>query len=178
MDIHFAEWGGAERPFRLNFGLVLDLERACGRGIGAITLDLFAGRWGIKDTFETIRLGLEGGGMRPEEARALCKDHFDHKPYFQAAELALAIITAAMSGVEKPGEDEGGDPEEPISFGSVAQICTVFHMSPQDVREMRYADFVNVVKGYRAAGKKVAEPMSEEEFDAMLARHEPSALKG
>ena len=42
---------------------------------------------------------------------------------------------------------------------------------------MTYADFVNMVKGFNSASDRKAEPPTEEEFEAILAKYEPEALK-
>ena len=86
------------------------------------------------------------------------------------------LLIALMVGVE---DGAGGDAEEPapIKFSEIAQICRVFHMSPHDLKAMTYAEFVNLVAGFNAGSPKKAEPPTVEEFEEILARHEPEALK-
>lgn len=171
------EFAGKKREFQLLFGGVLDLEEAVGEGIGRIFIRLVGGQFKIKDVRETLRLSLIGGGMSVARAQILIEDHFDQRPLMEHAGLAGEILSALMTGVEvddAPQEEPSGDP---YKFSEVAQICTVFSMSPNDLRATRYADFVNMVRGYNAASEtKKLEPISEEEFDDILRRYEPESV--
>lgn len=169
------EWAGKERLFRLNFGGVLDLEEAIGEGIGNVFIRVAGGRFGAKDVYHTIRLSLIGGGMSIIDARRVMESHFDRRPYLENAALAGQILAALMTGVEDAGEP-GGEASPPHKFSEVSQICRVFHMSPQDVRDMRYSDFVNMIRGYNAGADRKAEHLSEEEFIAILNKYEPEAV--
>ena len=172
-----SEWAGKERLFRLNFGGVLELEEACGEEpIGAIFLRVSSGKFKAEDIWHTIRIALIGGGENKVEAKRLMEKFFDHMPYHDHAALAGDILIALMAGVEDDGEAGGSSEPEPVRFSEVSQICREFNMSPLDLREMTYADFINMVRGFNAGSKK-AEPPTEEEFDAILAKHEPEALK-
>lgn len=171
------EWAGTERLFRLTFGGVMDLEQACGgTGIGVIFQRISTGRFEARDVHECIRLALIGGGMGPLDAKRLMASHFDKRGYLDNAQVAGDILLAVMAGVEpEPAEDEAepkSDPAEPYRFSEVSQLCRVFHMRPDDLRAMRYADFVNMVRGFNAGSERKAEAPSEEEFLAMLDRHE------
>lgn len=170
MAIHHAEWAGAERPFNLRFGDVLDLEEACGKvGIGAIYLRLGRSEYYAKDVYETILRGLIGGGMAPSEARRLMVDRFDHVPLVQSVELALDILISMMAGIG-PDETRGkGDPAEPHDVGTILSSFIKIGIAPEHIRAMTYADFVNMA---RAMGGKDVQPPSEDEFLDMLARVE------
>lgn len=171
------EWAGTERAFRLNFGGVLDLEEAVGKdAIGSIFLRVSTGQFRVSDVYHVIRLALIGGGMNSVEAKQLMDAHFDTRPYFENAQLAGDILLSIMSGVEDGDRDGEGD-QKPMKFSEISQICRVFNMSPLDLREMSYADFFNLCKGYNANGPKKAEPPTEEEFEEILAKYEPEALK-
>ncbi|WP_088633236.1 gene transfer agent family protein [Phaeobacter sp. 22II1-1F12B] len=173
------EWAGKERHFRLAFGGVLDLEEAIGEGIGHVFQRVTVGRFGIKDVYHTIRLGLIGGGLSVVNADRLMKNHFDTRPYMDNARVAGAILADLMIGVEEEDEDqaEGGrDVPPPHKFSEISQICNVFNMSPQDLRALRYADFVNLVRGFNAGSKQQADFISEDEFLDILDRYEPEAV--
>lgn len=177
------EWAGREREFSLAFGGVMDLEQACGDGktpvpVGVLFQRLTRGVFAAADVYHTIRLALIGAGMGMAEANALMRSHFDTRPYVQSSALAVDILSAVMVGIE-PAEDEA-EPAEPeaFKFSEVAQICQTFHMSPDDLRAMRFADFVNLVRGFNAASTKKAGFLSEAEFDEILAKYEPEALNG
>jgi hypothetical protein len=170
-----AEWAGKERLFRLTFGGVLDLEQAVGDGIGHVFIRVAGGQFKVGDVYHTMRLALIGGGMSVIDAKRLLEAHFDTRPYLENAGIAGQILSSLMTGVEEIGED--GDVPEPHKFSEVSQICRVFHMSPQDLRDMRYADFVNMVRGYNAASETQAPHLSEEEFLDILNRHEPEVVQ-
>jgi hypothetical protein len=174
------EWAGRERVFALSFGGVMDLEQACGDGktpaaVGLIFQRLTRGLFTVSDIYHTIRLALIGGGMPLAEATGLVKRHFDTRPYVENAGLAIDILSAVMVGIE-PSKDEGVSEPEAFKFSEVSQICQTFNMSPLDLRTMRFADFVNLVRGFNAASSKKAQFLTEEEFDEILAKYEPEAI--
>ncbi|MEQ9241238.1 gene transfer agent family protein [Roseovarius indicus] len=174
-----AEWAGKERLFRLTLGGVFDLEEACGKeAIGSIFKRVSSGGFHANDLYHTVRIALIGGGMSSLEAKQLMETHFHRTPYIKNAELAGDILIALMSGVEEGRKVDGEDRDpEPLKFSEVSQICREFHMSPTELRAISYADFLNLVKGYNASAPRKAEPPTEEEFEAILARYEPEALK-
>ena len=173
-----SDWAGKERLFRLNFGLVLELEEACGKdAIGAIFLRITSGRFHAADVFHVIRLALVGGGETKVEAKRLMETHFDRTPYAENAALAGDILIALMTGVEEGKADKTQEDPQPFKFSEVSQICRIFNVSPLEMREMSYADFVNMLRGYNASAQQKAEPPTPEEFEDILARYEPSALK-
>lgn len=169
------EWAGKERLFRLNFGDVMSLEEACGgQGIGAIYIRLQTGEFTVSDVWNTIRLGLIGGGEGVLDAKRLLTKYFDTIGYLTQAQIAVDIIHTIMTGLEpNKGESEEHDPAEPYKFSEVSQICRVFNMSPSDLRSLPYADFVNMMRGYQAATNKEPEFPTEEEFMDILDRYEP-----
>jgi len=181
MDQVIAEWAGKERVFQLGFGGVLDLEEACGKeAIGAIFLRLSTGKFRVHDVYHTIRLALIGGGENLLEVKRLLNTHFDRIPLMENAALAGDILIALMTGVEASEDSASGDRNQepaPWKFSEVSQICRTFHLSPADLRAMRYADLINMVRGFNAAsGERKAEPPTEEEFIAILEKYEPEAL--
>ncbi|APE43415.1 hypothetical protein BOO69_08290 [Sulfitobacter alexandrii] len=173
-----ADWAGAERLFRLDLGGVLDLEEACHRdAIGSIFLRISTGQFKAMDVHHVLRLALIGGGMAKVEAKQLLDDRFDTIPYLESATLAGEILIALMSGVEEgEADDATGDPA-PWKFSELSQICRVFNMSPADLRAMSYPDFLNMLKGYNATTAQKAAPPTEEEFEEILAKYEPEALR-
>ena len=170
------EWAGKERHFQLLTGSVMDLEEATGDRIGAIFIRVTTGNFGVKDVYHTIRLALIGGGEAVAKSKILLQDHFDTRPYLENAQLAGDILCALMTGVEDFDGDESDGDDEPYKFSEVAQICTVFNMSPLDLRQMRYADFINMVRGFNAGSEKKAPHLTEEEFEDILKRYEPEAV--
>lgn len=167
-------WAGKERLFRLNVGLVLDLQEALGRQpVGTTYMRLATGQFAVQDIVETLRQGLIGGGESVVDAKRLIDTHFDSIGYAESAGIAGDLLAALMDGVE-PGGEKGDKPDEPIRFSELAQICRVFNMSPGDLRAMRYADLVNMLRGYNASQPdRPIEHLSEEEFLDILNRYEP-----
>ncbi|MEQ8292484.1 MAG: gene transfer agent family protein [Roseovarius sp.] len=173
-----AEWAGKERLFRLTLGDVFDLEEACGKeAIGAIFKRVSSGNFRTNDLYHTIRIALIGGGMNMIEAKQLMETHFQRTPYIHNAGVAGDILVALMVGVEPTNGSGSEHVPQPLVFSEISQICREFHMSPNELRATRYADFLNLIKGYNASAPRKAEPPTEEEFEAILAKYEPEALK-
>jgi hypothetical protein len=172
------EWAGKERLFRLTFGGVLDLEQATGEGVGVVFTRVAGGSFKAGYVYHTIRLALIGGGEGLIDAKRLMEAHFDTRPYLENAALAGEILTSLMAGIEPEvaDEDEKGD-SSPIKFSEVSQICRTFHMSPQDLRDMAYSDFVNMVRGFNAGSEKKAPHLTEDEFIDILNKYEPEAVQ-
>lgn len=109
-------FAGAVRPFQLRYGEIETLERMCGAGIGEIMMRLGTHRFKAADIWQTIRLGLEGGGASEPEATALV---MPYQTTALSAHLGLAaeILSAAVAGVEVPegNGDEAGSTEPATS---------------------------------------------------------------
>lgn len=169
-DAHYAEWAGAQRPFRLRFGDVLDLEEACGKvGVGALYLRMGRHEYFAKDVYHTILRGLIGGGMAPSEARRLVDDRFDHVPMATSLNLAVEILVNLMAGIEPDDTQAKGDPDTPHDTGGILASFAKVGIPPESIRAMSYADFVNMA---RAMGGKEVQPPSEDEFLDMIANLE------
>jgi len=108
-------WAGGEHSFCLaKVGLIFDLESKCEAGIAVVFTRLGAGAWKLNDVRETIRLGLIGGGMAPDKALELVRNHVDEGPLTSSVLLAYSIIEAIMVGVKddpvgKQVEEDAGD---------------------------------------------------------------------
>jgi hypothetical protein len=91
-------FGDADHAFRLDAGMILELERVTGSGIGAISRSFFAGNFSFSELTETIRLGLVGGGLDPKEAAALVTTYADRLTVTELYAVALPIIEKLMFG--------------------------------------------------------------------------------
>ncbi len=120
-------WANGEDTFCIaKVGLILDLEDKCKSGFSTIMARLENGAWGINDVRETIRLGLIGGGMKPEAAMAVIRRHVDENPLAHSVLVAYEIVKAAMFGVpddpvgktDDPGKAE---PAEAQKTGSITK---------------------------------------------------------
>jgi hypothetical protein len=94
-------FAGRDRRFQLRLGEISELERVAGAGIGAITERVITGKFYARDIWDTLRLGLEGGGMDEPEATALLSRYRD-KPLIPYVGLASDILAAALAGVPEP----------------------------------------------------------------------------
>jgi hypothetical protein len=130
-------FGGEERAFQLRYGEALELERLRNKGLelmfrsmgGTVGNDDIpddialllggAGDYRIEDVAQTIRLGLEGGGMKPNDAAALVQRYVKDVPdWLNNVRLATVIIGAFLAGVpdEPVGKPQGeGEPQENLS---------------------------------------------------------------
>lgn len=105
----FTAFAGRRRRFRLRLREIEELERLAHAGIGEIMLRLAQHRFRAADIRETVRLGLEGGGLDEPEATALVMHHVDDTPLGEHLQLASDILSAAVSGVPDD-PDRGRDP--------------------------------------------------------------------
>lgn len=102
---YFATFAGRRRRFQLRLGEIEELERLCGAGIGEISLRLAGHRFRNSDVRETVRLGLEGGGLGEAEASALVGRYVDGRPLTDSIGIAAKVIEAAVAGI--PDDDPG-----------------------------------------------------------------------
>ena len=120
-------WANGEDVFCIaKVGLILDLEDKCKSPFAVIMARLENGAWGLNDVRETIRLGLMGGGMKPEAAMAAVRRHVDENPLAHSVLVAYEVVKAAMFGVPddpvgKTQDDESGKakPAEAPETGSI-----------------------------------------------------------
>lgn len=97
-------WANGEDVFCIaKVGLILDLEDKCKSGFAVVMARLESGAWGINDVREPIRLGLIGGGMKPDAAMAAVRRHVDESPLAHSVLVAYEVLRAAMFGV--PADD-------------------------------------------------------------------------
>ncbi|GJE38557.1 gene transfer agent family protein [Methylobacterium persicinum] len=116
-----ADFAGQRRRFQLRLGEIGELERLTGAGIGAILLRIASHQFSVRDVWDTIRLGLEGGGTSAVEASALALRYRD-APLIDFLPLAGSIVAAAVNGVTPaaPGKPatEGSDTTAPATSPS------------------------------------------------------------
>lgn len=170
MDALVREWGGVERQFALDFGLVCNIEEACGeKGIGGIYVSLATHQYHVREVYQTIRYGLIGGGMARPEVERLMKTRFDEIPLADSVALAVDLLAALNNGVkEDRTRPASGDVDEPIDLGKIFANFAQVGITPQQVRAMDYADFCNLM---RSVGGDKVQPPTEDEYDDMIRRH-------
>lgn len=117
-------WAGGEHPFELRIGELRALQQRCDAGPAWILGRLTKSQWMVDDVIETIRLGLEGGGMEKADARKLVTQFVEERPFTDSVLTAQTILFSALYGDpddvlnenegEKPGE-QSGETVNPLS---------------------------------------------------------------
>lgn len=101
-------WAGGEHTFLLTIDLLRALQDKCDAGPQHILERLASGRWLVNDITETIRFGLEGGGLAKDKARELVRLHVEDRPLTESVLIAQGILMASLFG---PGDDVPGEGE-------------------------------------------------------------------
>lgn len=105
-------WPGGEHTFDLRLGELQALQDACDAGPEFILNRIMAGQWRHSDLFDTIRLGLIGGGMERSAAMKVTRDAFDRHGLVAFKITASSILGQALYGV--PDDPVGkADPVAP-----------------------------------------------------------------
>lgn len=179
MDAIDLDWGGKVRPFRIRIGEMLQLQEACGTGIGAIYFRLVGGQFRIEDVQHTLRLGLIGGGHDPSKARILVQQQIEAVPLMQSQLVAAEILETLFSGVDPApdGDDDAApDPDAPVKFSDLGEIAVALGIPLNELRTMRYDDLLNTWRAYaarrKAEGQSAGDFITPEEHDALIAKHE------
>lgn len=105
-----APFAGRECDFQLRLGEMAELERLVGHGIGAIFMRIAGHTFSHREVWDTIRLGLEGGGMSSIAASALVL-RYQNEPLMDYLSLAGQIVAAAVNGVPKGKAETEGESE-------------------------------------------------------------------
>lgn len=102
-------WVGGEHDFALNLGEIEILQDKCDAGPEFIFTAIGNGTWRQEYLFETIRLGLIGGGMNSHDARKLVRKVGEREALREFVGTAHMILLAALVGTkdDTPGKDEG-----------------------------------------------------------------------
>lgn len=98
-------WGDSEYVFRLPIGQMRELQEKCDAGPQFLLSRVSSGEWRVDDLRETLRLGLIGGGLKPDKALTLVRRYFDPFPYADHVLQVQMILGAAVFGV---AEEDGG----------------------------------------------------------------------
>lgn len=112
-------WEGGEHPFKLNIGELRALQSATGVGPLFLLGRIMGSQWFVDDIWETIRLGLIGGGMKEDEASRLVRRVFtdDTTALYRSMLVATRILRDAVMG--EPDDPVGGDGSGETEAGSV-----------------------------------------------------------
>lgn len=95
---HTAFFGDGEQTFALPFPLIEELQRKTGVGIGALFQRVRSLAFNVADLSEIIRLGLIGGGMKPEEALTMVQTYVEARPLGETYPVAMGILSTMWFG--------------------------------------------------------------------------------
>lgn len=102
------DWAGGRHTFRLDIGQLEELQEACDAGPEFIWARLETRAYRVKDVTEPIRLGLIGGGLKPDEARKLVRRYVETRPLAENIRTAQKILAASIAGVpDEPAKKDG-----------------------------------------------------------------------
>lgn len=93
-------WPGGEHPFFLRLEQLRALQDRCDAGPAYILAALSSGTWLVDHVIQTIRLGLEGGGMESKEAKRLVALHVEDRPIALSVMTAQAVLMHSLYGPE------------------------------------------------------------------------------
>jgi len=103
------DWADGHHTFRLPIGQLRELQEKTGVGPLRLFQRLMDGSWMIDDAREVLRLGLIGGGARPDEALRLVRQYVDARPMMESQSPAMLVLGAALHGTDQepqPGKEE------------------------------------------------------------------------
>ena len=102
-------WADGDYQFRLGNEQLILLQEATDCGPYFLLEKLGGKHWKVQEISHTIRLGLIGGGTKPEDALRLVRAYVEARPPLENVQFAYAILAAGVMGApdEKPGESEG-----------------------------------------------------------------------
>lgn len=121
------KWADGEYPFRLGLGQLRELQEKTNCGPLELFKRLGAGTWRVDDVYETIRIGLIGGGKKPTEALGLVQRYVLERPLVESVQVAQVIIMTCLYGdlEEKPaGETDRRGGESGQTVGSPSPRST------------------------------------------------------
>lgn len=95
------DWADGVYTFRLTVARAIELEQLCGAPFAVILNRLEQGAWHVEDVRQTIRLGLIGGGTKPDAALRLVRLYVEERPLAESWPLARAILSGVMFGFKE-----------------------------------------------------------------------------
>lgn len=103
-------WGDGDFKFRLGWGELEELQEKTDAGPYVVLQRLHSGAWRLQDISSTIRLGLIGGGLKPEEALKKVRFYVESRPVMESVPFAIAVLSAGLLGAT---DEQLGEPEAP-----------------------------------------------------------------
>jgi hypothetical protein len=87
-------FGDRDYTFHLRIKEIDEIQRICEAGIGDIATRVMAQRPHYRDVYDTIRLGLIGGGLPAAEAKRLVDLYVDERPLAIPGDPASPMLVA------------------------------------------------------------------------------------
>ena len=97
-------WGEGLTKFAMRIGELRMLEEKRKAGIVEILRRMESESWYVDDVYETLRIGLIGGGKPPTEAYRLVETYCANRPIVESFLTAYGVLGAGLRGA--PGEDD------------------------------------------------------------------------
>lgn len=122
------KWGDGDHPFRLGIGQLRELQDKTNCGPLELLKRLGTGTWRVDDLYETLRIGLIGGGKKPTEALALVQRYVLERPLAESVPPAQAVLMVCLYGDledTKMGETDRRGSESGQTDGSPSPRSTV-----------------------------------------------------
>lgn len=115
-------WGDGNYTFRLGYGELLQLQKACDAGPDYIAYQIASVHCRVDHVRETLRLGLIGGGLKQNEALTKVQLFFEGQmaDYDNNRKIAFAIIEAGLRPISEAtlGKLPGAAKKKAKSAGS------------------------------------------------------------
>lgn len=167
--------GDDHYDFRLGFGQLLELQEKTEVGPFALYRRFMNEEWLIGDIYETIRIGLVGGGMPHKDAFKLATKYVKECPPLENLNLARLVLIAGLHGA--PEEDAGspkkaddGDSDgKPMKSREFYGMGAVMGYTPQEVDAMTLHQIKAAFDGFASHHSGNTGAMSEEEKDDLFA---------
>lgn len=167
------EWADGEYRFRLALGQLCELQEKCNAGPDWVLNRLCDGSWRVDDIFETIRLGLIGGGVDWREASATVNRNITDGNFMEQVEPSISILLAGIGGApdespkkssastDGPGPLPNGKWRFSIFYGDGA----VMGFGADTIDKMSIWQFLAAQGGFeRSQGGSSDTGLSDEEF--------------
>lgn len=179
--------GDDMQDFRLAYGNLLELQEKTGVGPFTLYRRFMSDDWFVQDIFETCRIGLIGGGMKPRDAFVLCKRYVMDQPPLDNLNLARMILVAALHGApdeDRSGskKDDGKTSEEDVKLKSrdYYGAGAIVGYTPQEVDNMSLHQAKAAFDGYSDHHSGSKGGMTEDDRDILfeMVLEEEDKIKG
>lgn len=118
-------WPGGEHSFCFDIGHLRALEQRLDAGVTVVLLRLINGQFKVDDVIETLRLGLQGGGMEEKVATKIIFDAFPTANLYELSHTAARMLAMFISWPTGKDADVAEEPNP-----GEAEAATSENLSP------------------------------------------------